>query len=79
MFHTQNGLFYQRATSSGSVRIVKTNDGREPSAHNVVFDETLPGGVWGSVIASVSKLGEENGRWYQAMDWHNGPVEDEGI
>jgi hypothetical protein len=78
MFHSSEGLFFQRATGDGAVRIIKTSDGRQPGQSNVILDQTIPGGHWGSIIATVSKQGEENLRWYQAMDWHNGP-EDEGI
>lgn len=78
MFHSENGLFFQRATSSGAVRIVKTKDGKEPSAYNVVFDQTLPAGSWCSAVCSVSERGEGEMRWYKAIDFHGQP-EDEGI
>lgn len=77
MFHSENGLFFQRATGDGSVRIIKTKDGREPSAHNVIFDQTLPAGTWCSAVASVSQRGEAEMRWYKYMDMHTDP--DEGI
>jgi hypothetical protein len=77
MFHSENGLFFQRATSDGAVRIIKTNDGRSPGPNNVIFDQTMAVGSWCSAVASVSQLGEENYRWYTAMDFHTVP--DEGV
>lgn len=78
MFHSSEGLFFQRANADGTVRMIITTDGREPGQNNILVDRMIPGGHWGSIISTVSKQGEENSRWYLAMDWHNGP-EDEGI
>jgi len=79
MFHTSDNLFFGRLPN-GSVRIVLF---REPpkewpqvgdafDAANVVMDRTLDDGTWGSVVATVSQGGEQDGRWYTAMDFHHG-------
>jgi len=37
----------------------------------VVLDVRIPANEWASIIASVSAQGEENGRYYKALEWHN--------
>lgn len=79
MFHWQNGIYFGRR-KDGSVRILKFEafkhdwpdaDGEYTEA---VMDLTIPANHWGSIVASVSHAGEEGGRWYQAMDFHNGTL-----
>lgn len=79
MFHSRNGLFFH-ATGQGNVRIIKTNDGKEPVSclaanpdrveTNIVCDVTLPENEWASVVSSVSKEGETASRWNQARRFH---------
>lgn len=77
MFHWQDNTFFGRR-EDGSVRILRFNnlptnwpdaDGEYPSAE---IDLTISDNHWGSIVASVSHAGEESGRWFQAMDFHNG-------
>ncbi len=37
----------------------------------VVFDVRIPAEHWASIISSVSAQGEESGRYYEALKWHN--------
>jgi hypothetical protein len=37
----------------------------------VVLDVRVPAEHWASIIASVSAKGEEGGRYYEALKWHN--------
>lgn len=69
MFHLQNGLWFERLTD-GSVRIIKTYDGRDPRPDNIVLDETTDEAGWASVVCSVSKDGEDNARWMHARRFH---------
>lgn len=78
MFHWQDNIYFGRC-KDGSVRILKfpnrqvdfwpDADGEYPEAE---IDLTIPDNSWGSIVASVSHAGEENRRWYQAMEFHNG-------
>ena len=70
MFHYKDGLFFERQ-DDGSVNIIKTSDQKEPTADNVVFRTSVDSNGWASVVASVSKGGEENGRYYEALAFHN--------
>jgi hypothetical protein len=80
MFHWQNETYFGRR-KDGSVRILKFpqqwtfRDGW-PDADGLhegaLIDLTIPANHWGSIVASVSHAGEEDGRWYQAMEFHNG-------
>ena len=83
MHHMSDNLFFGRLPD-GSVRILKFpdvewrgNDGRSwPKVDGVYADATLDivvkDGLWCSAVSSVSHGGEENGRWYDAMKFHNG-------
>mgnify|MGYP001566258056 CR=1 FL=1 len=77
MFHVKDNLFFGRRLD-GSVRVLKfalppheypLADGENSAA---TFDITIDTGSWGSVVSSVSAKGEEDGRWYEAMDFHAG-------
>jgi hypothetical protein len=86
MFHWQDNVFFGRR-KDGSVRVLKFNqeqwawikseinwpdvEGEYPSAE---IDLTIPDNHWGSIVASVSHAGEEDGRWYEAMEFHNGKL-----
>lgn len=67
MFHSKNGLFFERL-KDGMVRIVKTTDGREPGTDNVVMDEVLDKSSFASVIASMSMSGENVVSWARALE-----------
>lgn len=82
MFHWQDETYFGRR-KDGSVRVLKFKEPfggwPDPEAEypNTEIDLTIPDGHWGSIVASVSHAGEEDGRWYQAMAFHNGksPIE----
>jgi hypothetical protein len=71
MYHLMNNLYFGRL-ADGKVRLLKL--ATTPDAFPAVdaLDVVIDDGHWGSVVAAVSKGGEENGRWYQAMDFHHG-------
>lgn len=77
MYHWQNNIFFGRK-GDGSVRILKFSSPPKiwPSAEedypDAEIDLTIPDNYWGSIVASVSHAGEANGRWYDAMEFHNG-------
>ena len=80
MFHQQNNLFFGR-TKDGSVRILKLKEPPPewPKIHfkypeTTILDVTIPAEHWASIVASVSSGGEENGRWYNALDFHKGEL-----
>jgi hypothetical protein len=68
MFHAQNGLFFERK-EDGSVRVIKTYDGRDIRPDNVVLDETLSQASFASVAASMSKTGETSENFYKTLDF----------
>lgn len=72
MFHLKDGLYFCR-TPDGGVRMVKTYDGREIRADNVVMDITTDESGFASVMASVSAFGETGETWQQARDFLNPP------
>ena len=37
----------------------------------VILDLRIPPEAWASIVASVSKLGESDGRFYKALEFHN--------
>lgn len=77
MFHVENNLFFGRL-DNGDVRVVMFKS--TPSEWPVVtrqyprifteFDFTLSASVWPSIVASVSKKGEGDGRFYKAQAFH---------
>lgn len=83
MFHWQDGIYFGRK-ENGSVRILKFPKGYEEGGWKEGFpdvnseypkaeiDMSIPDSHWASIVASVSIFGEEHGRWYQAMVFHNG-------
>lgn len=88
MFHVRDNLFFGRR-ADGSVRVLKFSlspkdgwQGEFPRVEDqnaaALLDITIDADSWGSIVASVSARGEEHGRWYMAMDFHNGrPVRPE--
>jgi hypothetical protein len=73
-FHVKDGLYFKR-NKDNSVTVYQTAD--EGRSDEIIFERTIPDTVWASVIASVSKNGEENNRWFTAMIWHNGIIDKE--
>ena len=69
-FHTHDGWFWERGVS-GCVRITKREGDREDGA--ILAEHVMHAPVWASVVASVSALGGENGRYYEALAFHEGP------
>jgi len=57
MFHVKDGLFFKR-NDDGSVTVLKTSDGKEPTDSNVSFTETLDDGSWCSAVLSMSAFSE---------------------
>jgi hypothetical protein len=84
MFHWQNETYFGRR-KDGSVRVLKFSqpfrllviraEGGWPDADEeypeAEIDLTIPAEHWGSIVASVSYAGEEGGRWFQAMAFHD--------
>lgn len=68
MFHAKAGWFFERRLG-GSVVIVRRRTANENS--QIVAEIILSPNEWASVVASVSSGGEFNGRWKQALDFHN--------
>jgi hypothetical protein len=67
-FHYKDGLYFIR-NKDNSVSIVKINDGDESQP---TFTTTIDEHGWASIISSVSAMGEDYGRYYDALKWHNG-------
>ena len=68
-FHTSNGLYFKRNEDhSVTIKQMKTPFVNETE---VVFETTIDENSWASVIASVSASGEDNLRFYKALEWHN--------
>lgn len=83
MFHVADNLYFQRL-EDGSVRVVqyppdaravgidKTGAVAFPDGVTPIFEATIAPAAWASVVASVSKGGEEAGRFYVAQAFHEG-------
>ena len=67
MFHWRNGLSFGRMPD-GSVLISKTELSGESEIET--FRAIIDPNGWASIIASVSKGGEDDGRFYEAMRFH---------
>ena len=63
MFHSTDGLFFERQ-SNGGVRIIKHETGNRESA--IMLDVTLDKDHWHSIIACMSYYGEEDYGFYRA-------------
>jgi len=69
MFHAKDGWFFTRL-SGGVVAVEKRTDANETSP--IVSYATFTPEEWASIVAAVSAGGENNRRWYQALDFHHG-------
>jgi len=68
-FHYKNGLFFKR-NEDNSVTITQIKE-NNVNCKEILFETTIDENGWASIIASVSKSGETNGRFYKALEWHN--------
>jgi hypothetical protein len=69
MFHSENGLYFQRQ-ENGDVLIIKKHTA-QADEEQIDFQQIVPNDIWCSIVASVSRAGEENRRWYLAKEFHN--------
>lgn len=67
MFHAQEGWFFTRL-SGGKVVIEHRVTASEASP--IISYQVFTPEVWASIVASVSIKGEEDRRWYMALDFH---------
>ncbi len=74
MFHYKDGLYFERK-EDGTVRVVKTKNLAEmptsESDPDIIFQFLVDADSWASIVASVSKSGEADGRFYIAGEFHN--------
>lgn len=77
MFHIGYDLYAGRIEPHGDVRLVQFSSTpatpptpNMPHTSAMVFDFVIPAGTWCSVMASVSKRGEIEGRFYVAQAFH---------
>lgn len=68
MYHSTDGLFFERQ-DNGGVRIVKHETGHRESP--VVFEAVLDKDHWASIIATMSYYGEEDYGFYRASEFHS--------
>ncbi len=73
-FHVQDGLYFNRL-EDGSVHILKMASGHAED-EEILFELTVDENVWASIISSMSKAGEGDGGFYQALHFHNSDRED---
>lgn len=66
-FHLRDGWFFRRL-SNGSVSIEKLENAKETSP--IVSYINISPEEWASVVASVSKHGDFNPYYQQALDFH---------
>ncbi len=75
-FHTQLNLFFERLPE-GAVRITKYPDetnwlaGDDSPSQPPLFTQVLDAATWCSVIASMSKGGEGDQRFFAAEKFHS--------
>ena len=67
MFHTKNGLFFERV-KDGGVHIIKRVNGKDDSP--IITEETLDSYTWASVVASVCATGENGDTFRRAEYLH---------
>lgn len=67
-FHLKDGWWFTR-TGDGSVNIVK-HQTDDPHSE-IIAAVLIPANEWASVVASVSRDGENHYGWYGARDFHN--------
>ena len=69
VFHYKNGLYFKRNEDhSVTIRQTKIDYVYETTS---TFEVTIDENDWALIVSSVSKSGEENGRFYEALKWHN--------
>jgi hypothetical protein len=70
MFHSKNGLFFDR-NQDGSVKIVVTK-GKFPldAPDEILYQQSLDADTWASVVSTVSKEGETSETFQQAREFH---------
>lgn len=71
-FHTEDGLFFER-NEDGSVTVRKYESAHQDA--ELVTEQIIPGDIWCSVISSMSKHGESDGRFYVAKIFHEGSTD----
>jgi hypothetical protein len=69
MFHAKDGWFFSRLPN-GIVTVEKRMEAKETSP--LVSYATFTPEEWASIVASVSVNGENDRRWYVALDFHMG-------
>jgi hypothetical protein len=79
MFHLSDNLYFGRH-QNGDVRVLKL--AQTPKAYpnvgdafpntDVLLDVTIPADGWCSIVASVSRLGEVDNRFYRMQLFHAG-------
>lgn len=69
MFHWMDGWFFKRE-DDGAVRIEKRTEAKGDAP--LVLGATIPSAEWASIVCAVSTRGESDGRWFQALDFHEG-------
>lgn len=68
-FHYKDGLWFKRNQDcSVTITQMKTAQADETE---ILFKTTIDDNGWASIISSVSKQGEADGRFYRALEWHN--------
>lgn len=65
MFHVEKRLYFERLPE-GKVRIYKLD-----SQERLIFEQVLDENSWASVISSMSAGGEEDLRYFSALDFHH--------
>lgn len=68
MFHAKDGWFFNRR-EDGSVEI-RHNPSTQPNVNESAL-VTFDANSWASIVSSVSAKGEEDGRYYTALAFHN--------
>ena len=71
MFHAHDGWFFERM-EDGSVRIIKRTEAEEdsPIIAEGIFEANEKANHWASIVASMSKGDEVDGRFYAAKRFH---------
>lgn len=70
IFYLEKGWTFQR-TESGGV-LIKKHANDNPDDPEVVEQIEMDDSGWASVVSSVSAKGEEDGRFYTALNFHRG-------
>lgn len=75
MYHWRDGWYFGR-TASGDVRILKFTKNpdifpKPDDIHpNAAVDLLVPSQEWASIVSSVSYGGEQDGRYFAALQFH---------